>query len=368
MPTGGQILLERLRGWGKWRSALALAILVALGGTVTAQPLPPLRVAVYDAPPYGHAAPNGSVSGLSVDLWRRVAERMERQFELTPVSDMAALLAGVHQGRFDVAIGAITITPEREKLVDFSYPSHRSGVAVALRKSTGPLAALRAYFAALTELGSLVVLILAALVVTGLVMWRIERAGTLAGHESHVTTLRDGIYWAVVTMTTVGYGDKTPKTTSGRVVATAWMFASLVLISLLSTSLVSKLTADRVEGGNSATSVDLSRHKLAAVANSSGAEFLAEQHLAFSETKTLSEALDRLEAGRATAVVNSVGALTYLIDTSHARGIEVAAGLLAPAYLAFAFPPGSALRKPVDEALIEITSTPEWVRLEQRFL
>src|SRR5580704_10165205 len=65
--------------------------------------------------------------------------------------------------------------------------------------------------------------------------------------ESTVSTLRDGLYWAVVTMTTVGYGDKTPKTTGGRVVAIAWMLSSLVLVSLLSTSLVSQLTADRVE-------------------------------------------------------------------------------------------------------------------------
>jgi len=39
----------------------------------------PLRVAVYDVPPYGYVNPDGSLSGISVDLWRRVAERLERQ-------------------------------------------------------------------------------------------------------------------------------------------------------------------------------------------------------------------------------------------------------------------------------------------------
>ena len=69
--------------------------------------------------------------------------------------------------------------------------------------------------------------------------------------ESSVVTLRDGLYWAIVTMTTVGYGDKTPKSSTGRVVAVTWMFASLVWVSLLSTSLVSRLTAERA---NPATS------------------------------------------------------------------------------------------------------------------
>ncbi len=115
--------------------------------------------------------------------------------------------------------------------------------------------------------------------------------------------LRDGVYWAVVTMTTVGYGDKTPKTTAGRVIAIAWMFASLVLISLLSASLVSKLTAERVESVNGALSPDLARQKLAAVEDSSGAEYLDGQHLAYVDVRNLDEALQRLETGRSTAVV-----------------------------------------------------------------
>jgi polar amino acid transport system substrate-binding protein len=85
----------------------------------------PLRIAVYDVPPYGYTNPDGSMSGISVDLWRRIAERLERQFKLIPVADMESILGGLEQGRFDAAIGAITITSEREKRVDFSYPAHR---------------------------------------------------------------------------------------------------------------------------------------------------------------------------------------------------------------------------------------------------
>jgi hypothetical protein len=36
----------------------------------------PLRVAVYDVPPYGYVDTDGSISGVSVDLWRRVSEQM----------------------------------------------------------------------------------------------------------------------------------------------------------------------------------------------------------------------------------------------------------------------------------------------------
>jgi len=125
-----------------------------------------LRVA-YDVPPYGYVDADGSISGVSVDLWRRVAEQMEWPFRLIPVSDMETILSGLEQGRFDAAIGAITITPERAARVDFSYPTHRSGVAIALRKETGPLFALMSYGAAISDLSPLILIILAMLVLIG---------------------------------------------------------------------------------------------------------------------------------------------------------------------------------------------------------
>ena len=168
-------------------------------------------------------------------------------------------------------------------------------------------------------------------------------------------------------MTTVGYGDKTPKTTGGRVVAIAWMLSSLVLVSLLSTSLVSRLTADRVESRDGAASIDLRARKLAAVARSSGAEYLDELHLSYTSYKDLPEALDSLVNGQSGAVVNSVGALQYSVSKRYARALEIPQGLLAPAYMAIALPEHSPLKKPIDRALIKITNSAEWRLLEDRF-
>jgi ABC-type amino acid transport substrate-binding protein len=329
----------------------------------------PLRIAVYDVPPYGYVDADGSISGVSVDLWRRVAQQMEWQFRLTPVSDMEAVLSGLEQGRFDAAIGAITITPERSERVDFSYPAHRSGVAVAFRKQAGPLSALTSYGAAAAELSPLILVILAMLIVTGVVMWFLERPSrsTPQGAESSVVTLRDGIYWAVVTMTTVGYGDKTPKTNSGRIIAILWMLGSVVLISLLSTSMVSRLTAERVESGADFATIDLTGTKLAAAAHSSGAEYLDALHLPYAKFQNLQEALDSLADGQSDAVVNSVGALQYFIAKRFAKVVQMPQGLLAPAYMAIALPARSALKKPIDRALMKITSGPEWRSLEQQF-
>jgi Ion channel. len=49
--------------------------------------------------------------------------------------------------------------------------------------------------------------------------------------EPQVKSFGDGMWWALVTITTVGYGDITPLTTVGRFVASALMFVGLALIA-----------------------------------------------------------------------------------------------------------------------------------------
>jgi polar amino acid transport system substrate-binding protein len=237
------------------RLAAGLVFLVSIG-FAAAQDAPP-KVAVCEAPSYGHLEPDGSVDGVSVDLWRRVAESLGREYHLVPVTQMEEILLGLERKDYDAAIGAITITPTRLARVDFSYPTHRSGAAVAVRQDTGPMAALASYGSVLGELAPLIALTFALLVVMGVAMWLAERPMQPHSHESVVDTLRDGVYWAVVTMTTVGYGDKTPKTTAGRTIAVVWMLASVALISILSTSIVSRMTAEQVVEGLRVTEADL---------------------------------------------------------------------------------------------------------------
>jgi voltage-gated potassium channel len=56
------------------------------------------------------------------------------------------------------------------------------------------------------------------------------------GHNSGIQTIFDSIWWAVVTMTSLGYGDIYPVTTGGRIVAIFLMFFGVLLIGLIAGS------------------------------------------------------------------------------------------------------------------------------------
>jgi polar amino acid transport system substrate-binding protein len=329
----------------------------------------PLRVAVYEAAPYGSLERNGLFSGASVELWRRVAEDRRWQYEFQSVASMDDILNGLQRGTFDAAIGAITITPERLTRVDFSYPTHPSGVAVAFARRNSVLAAFKAYRSVAGQLGALVLTILLLLLLTGILIWlseRYSRQKKEAG-EPTIARLHEGLYWAVVTMTTVGYGDMTPKTHFGRAIAVAWMLGSLVLVSLLSTSIVAQLTAQQLSGSDNVQSGDLIGKRLGAAASSSGAEYLTSRGLAFTGYPNLGAALDALAAHKIDAVVNSVGALEYMISNRYRNSIEVERGLLAPAFIGVTLPPNSPLREPLNQSLLRITSGSEWPAIEAAY-
>lgn len=68
--------------------------------------------------------------------------------------------------------------------------------------------------------------ILATVVTVGSLMYVIE------GPENGFTSIPVSIYWAIVTMTTVGYGDIAPRTPLGQILASAIMIAGYAIIAI----------------------------------------------------------------------------------------------------------------------------------------
>jgi voltage-gated potassium channel len=61
-----------------------------------------------------------------------------------------------------------------------------------------------------------------------------------AAGEPTFEGLWDGVWWAVVTVTTVGYGDKVPTTVQGRLVGMVLMFTGIALLALFTAAVASR--------------------------------------------------------------------------------------------------------------------------------
>ena len=83
---------------------------------------------------------------------------------------------------------------------------------------------------------------------TGLIMMVVV-SGTVFSFVEGRHNVPEGIWWAVVTATTVGYGDVVPSTGLGRLIATVLMFTGLSFVALLSAATAARLVEIEAEEG-----------------------------------------------------------------------------------------------------------------------
>ncbi len=326
----------------------------------------PLTVGVKVAPPFVIADGDG-YRGLAIDLWQETARDHGWTYVYQP-HDLEGLLTAVSEGKVDVGIGAITATADREQRMDFAHPIISSGLAVAVRggETAGWLAVVRALgsSAFLKVIGTLTLL----LFTVGFLVWLAEHN---RNPEQFGGTRGQGIFsgfwWAMVTMTTVGYGDTAPRTVPGRILGLVWMLAALIIVSFFTASITSALTVGQLSS-RIRTVDDLGGMRIASVPASTSARWLEREKFGYREVSDLDTALAELAAGRVDAVVYDEPLLRYDIQQRHRQKLQVLPLVLERQDYAFALPTHSPLREPIDTSLLKRINSPDWKQRVGKYL
>ncbi len=350
---------------------LAGALLVAPGSlpvSALAQGPGPLLVATRDVPPFAMRDAEGQWQGISIDLWREIAEALEVAFEFRDVESVDSALQGVASGSLGAAVGAFTITAERERMVDFTHPFFISGLGIAVvAREQGLLRSLLDAILSptfLTVVSSLALVLFAA----GLLVWLFERKANAEQFGGPTAQgLGSGFWWAAVTMTTVGYGDKAPRTAGGRAVGLVWMFASIIMISGFTAGIASALTVQRLDTPIQGPE-DLPGNVVGTLAGSTSETYLIRNRIRTVEFESVPQALEALTAGRVDAVVYDRALLRYEVNNAFADDLRVLPRTFEPQEYGIMLPPGSALREPINQALLEATSDDTWRGILHRYL
>ncbi|MEU8080208.1 ion channel [Catellatospora citrea] len=148
---------------------------------------------------------------------------------------------GTRLGKFDLAI--VLLTAPWFLLAG----AHGGSIVVVLRlaRLSRLLLATKGVRRLFARLGRVAIIAVAVLFVGAAMAYFAEHPT-----NPEFATFGDAIWWATVTLTTVGYGDIVPITTAGRVDGAAIMFMGVALLGLLAGSLASFFGLQPEEAGN----------------------------------------------------------------------------------------------------------------------
>lgn len=200
---------------------------------------------------YTRAAPfvideKEDLDGISIWLWGKIANSLNLEYEYIRMP-FDQILAGLEDGSIDASINPLTITSERSRKMCFTYSFFASNSTIVVRKGSS-LERARLFIQSTVSInflrGMLALIIIIALF--GIITWLFERKNNPTQFRPGVMGLWDGLWWSAVTMTTVGYGDKSPKSTGGKIIALIWMFTAILFISGFTASIASSLTVNQM--------------------------------------------------------------------------------------------------------------------------
>lgn len=362
----------------RWVGALALLMAIAFvvsnavagGTTVVAQQEQvdvagrSVVVATKALEPFvfvdGPIGPDGSIDagdlrGYSVDVWNEMANRLDLDTQWVVRESVGEIIGNAQAGTADVAIAGISMTVERESLIDFTHPYFDAGLQIATTgKSTSSVGrTMWNLFTSRRLLGALGFLMLMVVAISHAVWWS-ERKHNPEFPSQYREGIVEALWWSTVSVITGGEAVKNINGRISRLIAVLWMVVGLFVLALVTAQATSALTVRQLEGSIQGVE-DLGGNRVGTVGGTVAATFLEDSNLSFSNFATVDDALVALVADDLDAVVFDSPVLSYRAATDYSGRVELVDAVFAPDPYAIALSTGSDLREPINAELLAMS-------------
>ncbi|MCL6284693.1 transporter substrate-binding domain-containing protein [Ruegeria sp. 2012CJ41-6] len=310
-----------------------------------------LDVSTVTRPPFSMVE-DGGQTGFSMDILAALSEDLGWNYDVQRYDQFSDMLSAITDGTADLAIANISITAQRETLMDFSQPIFESGLQIMIpADKQGSPSLMRALMS--RELFLAIGIAFALLLTGGMLMWYFERRAQPYFDRKINDAWFPSFWWALNLVVNGGFEERVPRTAFGKVFGVILVISSLFVVSVFTARITSVMTIEAIT--NSVNSVnDLYGRRIATIQGSTAAAFLDRRDLSYTSYDGLDPLIASFEAGEIDAVVFDAPILSYY--TSHeGKGIGIVTGavFLRENY-GIAFPTGSPLVEEVNQALLTL--------------
>ncbi|KAH7291300.1 hypothetical protein KP509_29G011200 [Ceratopteris richardii] len=215
----------------------------------------PMKAGYHEIVSQTKSADNKTIyDGFCIEVFEIAVKRLRYSvsFEYIPLfSDIMGkvnplydnLIDMVHSGEYDAAVGDITITAERLRLVDFTQPFIESGLVVLVKKRDNRLGNPWSFLQPFTP--TMWCTILGFTVFIGIVIWILDHA---ENHEFQGEMKKQlfSVLWFMFSTLFTTHKEET-KTILARTILILWLFVVLILNSSYTASLTAILTVEQLK-------------------------------------------------------------------------------------------------------------------------
>ena len=218
-----------------------------------------INIAYYELSPYIYSSENGSVSGIVPEFLEEFEESCLVKFKYSlnlnnsnnfsnRIEDKTLMKQYSKGDWLWLSLTQHVSKETKDSLESLSVNILTSGIDVLVhRDHVGPLATIKV---GMFECRYLFLIGLTLSIIFGILIWLIERK---KNSEFSMTSggIFKGIWFGLVTMTTVGYGDIAPKSVFGKLVTMAWMITGVTLTAVLTSTITNVFAGlDHLEMGD----------------------------------------------------------------------------------------------------------------------
>lgn len=311
---------------------------------------------------------NSAEKGIAIEIWEDLAAKKRWDYTYRNFENVEDALKSLERGDIDVLVGPISITAQRLEHVSFSQPFYNSSLAILSRiDHLNFWQKMLPFFSMKLLMAVLVFLVILAIV--GTFIWLAERnhSPEQFPHKA-LPGIGSGMWLAIVTMSTTGYGDKAPVTLPGRIIAGIWMVVSIIFATSMVAGIASTLTLSSLNKTTIINIEQLSGRKAATIVYSPSEVFLKEHKVQVVNVNNVDEAVQVLRDKKVAAVVYDRPQLLYYLKNHKKESLNIAKAEYYKQGYGFAFPIHSPLVYEANRALLELKENQEIERIIEYYL